>query len=64
MKRIALLVLSGVLALSLSACGDNAEKKDESKAANAEVKMDDKGNTETPDATVVKTPETNAEKNQ
>lgn len=33
MKRLALLVITALVALTLTACGDNAEKKVESKAA-------------------------------
>lgn len=58
MKRLALLMVAGIVALSLTACGDNAEKKDDAKAnAEVKVKVDDKGNSENPDVTVVKTPE-------
>lgn len=49
MKRLALLVVSACMALVLSACGDNAEKKVDTNAANT-VEQTDQSNTQLNDA--------------
>jgi len=49
MKRLALLVVSACMALVLSACGDNAEKKVEDSSA-ATVEQTDQSNNQLNDA--------------